>query len=259
MQAIDIKDLNFIYRNIKVFENLNLSLSDGSFTVIMGKNGSGKTALANILSNKLKFHGKILIYGKQKNFNLVETIFNDLDYYDSFDTVINILVTALKGLNKKEVRKKVLWIANEFKFNDVLNKSFNYLSFQKKVLVILGISLIKNPKILILDNIFDGFDQNLKTKVLRNLKRYSKKEKITVVYMTNDVEDALLADEILIIGDGKVLLKGSKRKVFEKEDFFEQYDMELPFVVSLSEKLKFYELIDKIYFNEKKLVDDLWK
>ena len=45
----------------------------------------------------------------------------------------------------------------------------------------------------------------------------------------------------------------SNKKVFEK------YELERPFVVSLSDKLKFYDLIDKIYFDEKKLVNDLWK
>ena len=77
--------------------------------------------------------------------------------------------------------------------------------------------------------------------------------------MTNDVEDTLLADNIVIISEGKVLLEGSKRKVLERVEFFEKNNMSLPFVVSLSNKLKFYELINKIYFDEKKLVDDLWK
>ena len=68
-----------------------------------------------------------------------------------------------------------------------------------------------------------------------------------------------LLDEVVIIGGGKVLLKGSKKRVLEDENFFETYDMELPFTVNLSNKLKFYELIDRVYFDDKKLVDDLWK
>ena len=73
------------------------------------------------------------------------------------------------------------------------------------------------------------------------------------------MDESFYADNIVIIGEGKVLLKGSKKKVFEKEEVFEKYELERPFVVSLSDKLKFYDLIDKIYFDEKKLVNDLWK
>ena len=47
--------------------------------------------------------------------------------------------------------------------------------------------------------------------------------------------------------------------VLENEEVFEENEFELPFVVSLSNKLKFYDLIDKVYFDEKKLVNDLWK
>lgn len=263
MQAIDIKNLNFSCGKIKVFDGLNLSISEGDFTAVLGKNGSGKTMLANILSGNLKFDGEILVLNKQLDKKIsrskIGTVFSDLDDYDSFDIVMNMLVNSLTGLSKKEIQNRILNIASEFKFNDVLDKTFNYLSFQEKILVMLGLSLVKKPKILILDNIFEGFDKDLKNNILKKLKRFAKKEKMTVIDMTNDVEDTLLADNIVIIGDGKVLLSGSKRKVFEKEAFFEKNNMALPFVVSLSDKLKFYELIDKIYFDEKKLVDDLWK
>ena len=133
------------------------------------------------------------------------------------------------------------------------------MPLEKKKLVILGMKLVQSPKILILDNLFDGMSRGVKSKILRNLKKEVKKNKLTVINLSNDVEEALYADMVVIIGEGKVLLKGSKRKVFENESFFENYELELPFVVNLSNKLKFYELVDKIYFDDKKLVDDLWE
>ena len=259
MQVVDIKNLSFSFKNVKVFTGLNLSISEGDFTVLLGKNGSGKTTLARILSGDLKFNGEILVLNKQLDKNIIKAVFPDYDDYDSFDMVMDMLVASLKGFSKKEIQDRVINIASVLKINDVLDKSFNFLSFQVKTLVVLGITLIKKPKILVLDNIFDGFDRELKIKILKNIKQFSKKEKITVINMTNDVEDTLLADNIVIISEGKVLLEGSKRKVLERVEFFEKNNMSLPFVVSLSNKLKFYELINKIYFDEKKLVDDLWK
>lgn len=263
MQAIDIKNLNFSYGKIKVFENLNLIISEGSFTTILGKNGSGKTTLVDILSGKLKYSGSILVFNNSLNSDIIKkniiTIFDDLDEEDTSDMIIDMLVELLKKKKVKNIKEKIIEIASEFDFSDFLNTEFVLLPFEKKKLVALAMALVNNPKILILDNFFEGINKNLKDRILKKLKKEIRKNKMTIVNVSNDSEEALYADVIVIIGDGKILLKGSKRKVFEKETFFETYDLELPFIVSLSDKLKFYELIDKVYFDEKKLVDDLWE
>ena len=91
MQAIDIKNLNFSYGNIKVFNNLNLSITEGDFTTILGKNGSGKTTLANILSGNLKYKGDILFFNKSFKSNDIGFV-DDLSEYDSGDLVMNVLI-----------------------------------------------------------------------------------------------------------------------------------------------------------------------
>ena len=263
MQAIDIKNLSFSYGNIKVFENLNLIISEGSLITILGKNGSGKTTLVNILSGRLKYSGNVLVFNNSLNSDIIKkniiTIFDDLDEEDTSDTVIDMLAELLKKKKVKNIKDKIIELASEFDFSEFLNMEFVFLPLEKKKLVFLAMALVKNPKILILDNFFEGINKNLKDKILKKLKREVKKNKMAIVNVSNDSEEALYADVVVIIGNGKILLKGSKRKVFEKEAFFETYDLELPFIVSLSDKLKFYELIDKVYFDEKKLVDDLWE
>lgn len=258
MQAIDIKNLNFSYGNIKVFSNLNLSITEGNFTTILGKNGSGKTTLANILSGNLKYKGDILFFNKSFKSNDIGFV-DDLSEYDSGDLVMNVLIKKTKGLKKTEIRNKIFNISVMFNFSKSLDKRFNSLSTTQKKLVVLGSNLIQKVKILILDNFFEEFDKNLKDEILHKLKKFAKKENITIINFSNDMDESFYADNIVIIGEGKVLLKGSKKKVFEKEEVFEKYELERPFVVSLSDKLKFYDLIDKIYFDEKKLVNDLWK
>ena len=255
MQAVGIKNLNFSYGNKKVFDNLNLSINVGTFTTILGNNGSGKTTLARILSGTLKYKGELSKSFKSNEIGFIDEIYE----YDSDDLVMNVLIKEAKKLKKDDIRNKIFNISVMFNFSKNLDKSFDNLSFTQKKLVVLGSYLIQNIKMLILDNFFEDFDKNLKKEIIKKLKRFAKRENITVVNFSNDVDEIFYADDIIIIGDGKVLLDGSKRKVFEKEDVFEKYELERPFVVSLSDKLKFYDLIDKIYFDEKKLVDDLWK
>lgn len=263
MQAIEIKNMSFSYRNIVVFDDFNLNIPEGRFISILGNNGSGKTTLVNILSGMLKFKGNILVFGRPMKKDIVKkeivTVFDDVCEYDSFETVMDLLVKSLKKNGAKNIKDKIIELAAEFDFTEVLNTIFNVLPLEKRKLVILGMKLAQNPKVLILDNLFEEMNREVKNKILKILKKEVKRKKLTVINVSNDVEEALYADMVVIIGDGKVLLKGSKRKVFENETFFESYDLKLPFIVNLSNKLKFYELVDKIYFDEKKLVDDLWE
>lgn len=259
MQAIEIKKLNFSYENIKVFDNLNLNILERKFVTILGKNGSGKSSLVNILSGLLNYNGDILIFGKPLKKEVIRenivTIFDDFWEYESDDILMDVLIN---NLGKQKVKDEALNIVSELDLMDYLNIPFDFLPSDKKKLVILKLALLKKPKILILDNLFDKMDEVLRLKVFDELKKLVK-EGLTVINFSNDVKDALYADTVIIIGNGNILLKGSKKQVFEQEEFFEKYDLELPFMVSLSNKLKFYDLINKVYFEEKKLVNDLWK
>lgn len=260
MQAIEIKNLSFKYGNLTVFDDFNLSVSEGMFTTILGKNGSGKTVLANILAGNLKYDGEILIFGKPLNkeiFKEIKVVLSDMDDYD--DIVINLFISLLHDTYEKDIKDKILKLATDFYFEDCLNRNFNDLNISKKVLIILGMMVFIKPKILVFDNVLEQMDRDLKIDVLKKFKRNFKNEKITIINMTVLANDALLGDNIILIDSGKVILKGSKKKVLEREDIFEAYDMDLPFVINLSNRLKFYELIDKIYLDEKKLVDVLWK
>lgn len=249
MQVVQIKNLNFNYGENVIFNNFNLNISEGKFVTILGKNGSGKTTLAKILGGFYKKN--ILIYG-ENDYQNIKVIFDDLD----FDGIVmNILINSLKGLDKKEISDRVIEVSKLFGFDKLLNKDYDTLCLKDKKIVNLGIGILSKPKVLVLDNILEGLDKKNKNIILRKLKKL----KITVINLSNDVNDALISDEVVIIGGGKVLLKGSKKRVLEDENFFETYDMELPFTVNLSNKLKFYELIDRVYFDDKKLVDDLWK
>lgn len=250
MRAIIANNLSFNYGNIKVFDNLNLNIYEGKFVTIIGKNGSGKTTLAKMFGGLLKNKG--LTFDKRINKKDISVVFDDLDY-DGY--VMNILINSLKGLSKKEISYRVIDVSKKFGFDKVLNRDFDSICLLDKKKVNLGVGIMKKPKILVLDNVLEGISKKDKITIFRKLKKLN----ITIINLTNDINDALISDETFIIGDGKVLLKGSRRSIFENEDFFEKNDFELPFIVNLSFKLKFYDLIDKVYFDEKKLVDDLWK
>lgn len=249
MQAIVIKNLNFNYGGCEVFNNFNLIITKGQFVTILGKNGSGKSTLAKIIYGDLKYNGQVLIYNELACFKNILKIRKNItfvrDYYDEYSFNGTVLEELLRFSSDE---KKVYELAKKLDIYDVLFEDSNLISLNKKKLLVLSLCFLKKSSILILDNAFEGMNYNLKKKIIKMIK----KNKITVLNITHDVEDCLISDKILNLDSN---FYGSKEEIFDNSID----DFELPFVVSLSYKLKFYDLIDTVYYDEKALVDDLWK
>lgn len=205
---IQINNLNFKYEGEKenILENINLSIPSGSFIGILGKTGSGKTTLANILA---KFYaipnGKIF-------FNNIDT--NDIErksFYEKFayvmqddyiyDNTIKHNIELYKSYEKNEV-KEATEKAELFDTIEKLDKKYNTLigdngiklSGGQKQRLILSRNLITNPNILIIDNGFTGLDIDTRKKVIDNLN--NRNNKTTLVIISSMIEDIKNADKI---------------------------------------------------------------
>ena len=205
---IQINNLNFKYKGEKenILENINLSIPAGSFIGILGKTGSGKTTLANILA---KFYaipnGKIF-------FNNIDT--NDIErksFYEKFayvmqddyiyDNTIKHNIELYKSYEKNEV-KEATEKAELFDTIEKLDKKYNTLigdngiklSGGQKQRLILSRNLITNLNILIIDNGFTGLDIDTRKKVIDNLN--NRNNKTTLVIISSMIEDIKNADKI---------------------------------------------------------------
>ena len=205
---IQINNLNFKYKGEKenILENINLSIPAGSFIGILGKTGSGKTTLANILA---KFYetpaGKIF-------FNDIDI--NDIErksFYEKFayvmqddyiyDNTIKHNIELYKSYEKNEV-KEATEEAELFDTIEKLDKKYDTLigdngiklSGGQKQRLILSRNLITNPNILIIDNGLTGLDIDTRKKVIDNLN--NRNNKTTLVIISSMMEDIKNADKI---------------------------------------------------------------
>ena len=205
---IQINNLNFKYKGEKenILENINLSIPAGSFIGILGKTGSGKTTLANILA---KFYeiptGKIF-------FNDIDI--NDIErksFYEKFayvmqddyiyDNTIKHNIELYKNYEKNEVKeatkKEELFDTIEKldkKYDTLIGDNGIKLSGGQKQRLILSRNLITNPNILIIDNGFTGLDIDTRKKVIDNLN--NRNNKATLVIISSMMEDIKNADKI---------------------------------------------------------------
>lgn len=224
---IQINNLNFKYEGEKenILENINLSITSGSFIGILGKTGAGKTTLANILA---KFYeipaGKIF-------FNDIDI--NDIErksFYEKFayvmqddyiyDNTIQHNIELYKKYNKNDIKDAVKK-AELFDTIEKLDKKYDTLigdngiklSGGQKQRLILSRNLITNPNILIIDNGFTGLDIDTRKKVVDNLN--NRNNKTTLVIISSMMEDIKNADKIYKLENKALVEMNMEEEVYD--------------------------------------------
>lgn len=263
-----IENLNFQYDKNLIFNNFNLSIEKGKWITLIGPNGSGKSTLVKIIVGILQFKGNIIINDiklNKKNINKIRksigVLFETPDQTFVAETVLDELAFALENLNlpKKTIQKRIMEVSSFLNITHLLKKYPGELSGGEKQLVALGSVLVLDPQIIILDESINRIDLVYRKRILNILKKLNKQKNITIINVTHEIEEVNFGDDIIVLVNGNIVLKGPKELVLLEEKVFNTLGLELPFITSLSLKLKHYELIDKLYFNMDELVDAIWK
>ena len=114
------------------------------------------------------------------------------------------------------------------------------------------------PNVLVIDNIMCELDYQDKLLVFDILKEYSKKGMI-IINFTNDIEESLFGEKILIIYDKKLICEGKTMSVLNEEKILKRLNIGLPFMVELSKYFMDYGMISKYYLTNEKLIGAIWK
>lgn len=256
---IVIDNLNFKYSNKVVFKNLSMSIPRGSFTTILGNNGSGKSTLVKLLVGLEDSNFSILIDGKLVNScdSEIGVVFDNSSFVSS--TVFDELSFPLRslGLSIDEIFSRVNEVSSLLGINT--SSEISSLSCGERQLVSFGCALVTKPKLLILDEAFSQLDEMVRVNMLLLLKRINKDFGVTIINITHDIEESIYGNDILILDGGKVLIHDSKDNVYKQEKLLKDLSFELPFMVSLSNKLAYYDLVSDIIYDMDEMVDLLWK
>lgn len=257
MNAVEVRNLSFNYKGAFVFNNISFNIKNGSFITILGKGGSGKSTLFKIFAGDLKYTGRILILDKSIRAALdkffLGLVSPNLDYFNE-NIVIDELIGALsyKKIDYRLIKNDIKKVSTKLGIDSILYKNIGSLNIKERILVSFALQFLLKPKVLVIDNCFSFLDLE-KDIVIREVKRVFKK--CTVINITNDVNECLFGKEVLFLNDN-LLVKDVH--LLAIDDFLSN-QLSVPFIILLSEKLKFYGLIDKYYFSVERLIDDLWE
>lgn len=262
-ELLRITDLSYKKKDT-ILKKINLFIGYNRWYTLIGNNGSGKTTLAHIIVGLIKdYSGDIEFnYMPFNKENLVELrdkmaiVFTNIDDNIVENNVYDEITFELKNMNYDNhfIEKAINEIDKLTNVKEFINKNTLDLTLEEKYMLVLTSVLIKKPKLLILDSCFTDISNSLKKRIYQIIKMYNDNNKITILNISNDIEDALLGNNIILLENKKIAFNETTKKVFNDNLLKNK-----PFIVNLSEFLKLYELIDENYFKEEELVDELWK
>ncbi len=244
---IKIENVTYQYKRGKnILKNISLDVKDKETIVIMGKNGSGKSTLGKLISGILKpKEGKILIdnleVGKSKNKEelrkKIGIVFQNPENQIIFNNICDEVSFALKGLTQEEIEKRVNDSLEKVNMKDKKEEDLYELSLGQKQRIVIGEVLAKQPQYIVFDEPTTMIDSKGKEEIYHIVENL-KKEGYTIIYITNMAEEMLLADRIILLHEGEMVEEIRKEEILEKIEVFRQYDIKLPLVIEIVEKLR---------------------
>lgn len=265
---LEIKNLKYKYGKTTIFNNFNLSIKEGSFVAIAGNNTSGKTTLIKLISGILPSKDSITVGYSYVDSNRIHDHSKDFgivfgNNYNTFlfEDVYKEMAFPLENLNTPsvEIEKRIIELAKLFNISKLLDKKTKDLTNSERQQVLLVIALLHKPKILLLDDAFSMMDKKTKQDMKQSLKKYQQKYKLTIVLTTTSLEDTIDADYLYVIHNGEIAVEGEPYLVYKEDVVLNRLGLSLPFMVDLSLKLQFYELITEIEVDTNRMVNTLWK
>lgn len=244
---IRIEDVTYRYKKGRdILKNINLEIQDKETVVVMGKNGSGKSTLGKLLSGIIKpKDGKILIdelditkkENKEELRKKVGIVFQNPENQIIFNNIEDEVSFALKDLEKEEIERRIKDSLQIVDMEDKVNEDLYELSLGQKQRIIISEVLAKQPKYIIFDEPTTMIDSKGKEKIYQIVEKL-KKDGYTIIYITNVAEEMLLADRIILLEEGQMVAEIKREEIIDKLKLFEQYDIKIPLILQIIERLR---------------------
>ena len=254
MRAITAEKLAYTYPGVDdapgvvVFEELNLSIEEGSFVAVLGSNGCGKSTLAKHFNSiLLPSGGKVYVSGldtsdEEKLIQIRKTVgmvFQNPDNQIVANVVEEDVAFAPEnlGISSPVIRQRVdtaLKLVDMYKYR---NHAPHLLSGGQKQRVAIAGVIAMEPKCIVLDEPTAMLDPKGRAEVMETVKRLNREKGITVILITHHMDEAAQAQRVVVLDKGKVALDGTPREVFSQIEKLHSMGLAAPETVELCSKL----------------------
>lgn len=256
MNFISIQNVRFSYDDIEETKNpvyavdgVSLEFEKGGFTTVIGHNGCGKSTLAKHLNAMLlPDSGKVYVDGddtsdENKTYDIREKVGLVLQNPDN-QLVASIVEEDVAfgpenlGIEPAEIRKRVDNALKAVGMYDYrMHAPYKLSGGQKQRIAIAGVLAIE-PQCIVLDEPTAMLDPSGRAEVMNTLIKLNREMGITVILITHFMEEAVLADRVVVMDGGKVLTRGTPDEVFSQVELLKKHRLDVPQAAELAFRLK---------------------
>lgn len=249
-----IKTENLVFRyneeaDANILENFNIEIHKGGFTAILGHNGSGKSTLAKHFNAiNLPVGGKVYV---EKMDTADEKVLYDIRQTVGmvFQNPDNQIVATIveedvafapenMGVPSAEIRRRVDEALEAVGMSKAKRRAPHLLSGGQKQRVAIAGILAMEPKYIVLDEPTAMLDPIGRREVLSTLKRLNREKNMTVVIITHNMDEAVLADRVVVMDKGKIIIDDVPETVFADVEKIKETGLDVPQVTEFAYRLK---------------------
>lgn len=247
----DVKNVNFSYSSfgeppieVPAIVDVNMQIKKGDFVVILGRNGSGKSTFSRLLNALLiPKTGVVYVMGKDTSdennvWDIRRTagmVFQNPDNQIIATTVEEDVAFGPEnlGVEPAEIRKRVDESLAMVGISEFMKNAPHLLSGGQKQRVAIAGVLAMKPQCIILDEATSMLDPIGRKEVIKVLKRLNKEENITIIHITHHMDEAAIANRLIVIDHGRVVLDGTPTDVFSNVETIKKLGLDVPQVTEL--------------------------
>lgn len=247
---IEIQNVSYAYEDAaaKALNNVSLTINDGEFVAVVGHNGSGKSTLAKHLNALLlPTEGKVLVDGMDTA-DEADTLSIRQRVGMVFQNPDNQLVTTIVeedvafgpeniGVPGNEIRTRVDRALAAVGMEKYAHSAPNMLSGGQKQRIAIAGMLAMQPKVLVLDEATAMLDPKGRRDIIDLVTKLHKENGITVVMITQYMEEAIGADRVAVMSGGELLLEGTPKEVFSQDELLHKHRLDVPVMQQLANRL----------------------
>ncbi len=225
MGAIDIKSAGKIYPNgTRALEDVNITINDGEFVVLVGPSGCGKTTLLRMVAGLEDItEGEISIGDKTVNDVApkdrdIAMVFQNYALYPHMSVFDNMAFSLkLRKLPKDEIEQKVKEAARTLEISELLERKPKALSGGQRQRVAMGRAIVRNPQAFLMDEPLSNLDAKLRVQMRAELGQLHTQLQTTTLYVTHDqVEAMTMGDRVAVIRKGELQQIDTPREIYLK-------------------------------------------
>lgn len=247
---IEIQNVSYAYEDAaaKALNNVSLTINDGEFVAVVGHNGSGKSTLAKHLNALLlPTEGKVLVDGMDTA-DEADTLSIRQRVGMVFQNPDNQLVTTIVeedvafgpeniGVPGNEIRTRVDRALAAVGMEKYAHSAPNMLSGGQKQRIAIAGMLAMQPKVLVLDEATAMLDPKGRRDIIDLVTKLHRENGITVVMITQYMEEAIGADRVAVMSGSELILEGTPKEVFSQDELLHKHRLDVPVMQQLANRL----------------------